>query len=126
MKDDILARAAKLVRQLFSFNPPHTSMKGSNMNQKKIFLSEQDIPKQWYNIAADMPSPPPPILHPGTGQPIGPDDLSPLFPMGLIILSPGIILSPRVYYRLQKTIGFYKVFQGFPMMSHYIIALGII
>jgi tryptophan synthase beta chain len=55
------------------------------MNQKKIFLSEQDIPKQWYNIAADMPNQPPPVLHPGTGQPIGPDDLAPLFPMGLIM-----------------------------------------
>jgi len=55
------------------------------MNLKKIVLSEQDIPKQWYNIAADMPNVPPPILHPGTGQPIGPDDLAPLFPMGLIL-----------------------------------------
>jgi tryptophan synthase beta chain len=55
------------------------------MMQKKIVLSEQDIPKQWYNIAADMPNQPPPILHPGTGQPIGPDDLAPLFPMGLIM-----------------------------------------
>ena len=55
------------------------------MNHKKIILSEQDIPKQWYNIAADMPNQPPPFLHPGTGQPIGPDDLTPLFPMGLIM-----------------------------------------
>lgn len=85
MNNEILDRATKLVRRLFSFNPPATSMKGSNMNQKKIFLSEQDIPKQWYNIAADMPNQPPPILHPGTGQPIGPDDLAPLFPMGLIM-----------------------------------------
>lgn len=85
MNNEILDRATKLVRRLFSFNPPATSMKGSNMNQKKIFLSEQDIPKQWYNIAADMPNKPPPILHPGTGQPIGPDDLAPLFPMGLIM-----------------------------------------
>ncbi len=55
------------------------------MNQKKIILSERDIPKQWYNIVADMPNLPPPILHPGTGKPIGPDDLAPLFPMGLIL-----------------------------------------
>ncbi|MCH7612213.1 MAG: TrpB-like pyridoxal phosphate-dependent enzyme [Candidatus Marinimicrobia bacterium] len=55
------------------------------MNLKKIILSEQDIPKQWYNIVADMPNLPPPILHPGTGKPIGPDDLAPLFPMGLIL-----------------------------------------
>ena len=55
------------------------------MSQKKIYLSEKEMPKQWYNIVADMPNPAPPILHPGTGQPIGPEDLAPLFPMGLIM-----------------------------------------
>ena len=55
------------------------------MPHKKITLTEQEIPKQWYNIAADMPNQPPPILHPGTGEPVGPDDLAPLFPMGLIM-----------------------------------------
>ncbi len=47
-------------------------------------LDESQIPKAWYNIAADLPKPPEPPLHPGTGQPIGPDDLAPLFPMSLI------------------------------------------
>ena len=51
---------------------------------KKIFLSEDDMPKTWYNIAADLTSAPLPPLHPGTLQPLGPDDLSPLFPMALI------------------------------------------
>lgn len=50
----------------------------------KIFLQEDDIPKNWYNLAADLPSPLPPVLHPGTLQPIGPADLEPLFPMSLI------------------------------------------
>jgi len=50
----------------------------------KITLPETDIPKDWYNLMADLPSPPPPPIHPGTGQPIGPDDLAPLFPMALI------------------------------------------
>jgi tryptophan synthase beta chain len=50
----------------------------------KIFLQEDDIPKSWYNLAADLPSPLPPVLHPGTLQPIGPADLEPLFPMSLI------------------------------------------
>jgi len=50
----------------------------------KFTLGEQDIPKFWYNIAADLPSPPPPVLHPGTRQPIGPDDLAPIFPMAVI------------------------------------------
>src|SRR3954464_177840 len=45
---------------------------------------EDRIPRSWYNIAADLPSPAPPPLHPGTGQPIGPGDLAPLFPMELI------------------------------------------
>jgi tryptophan synthase beta chain len=50
----------------------------------KILLDETEIPTRWYNIQADLPSPPPPVIHPGTGQPIGPQDLAPLFPMELI------------------------------------------
>ncbi|MBK9170206.1 MAG: TrpB-like pyridoxal phosphate-dependent enzyme [Bryobacterales bacterium] len=50
----------------------------------KYVLDESRIPRAWYNIMADLPSPPPPVLHPGTLQPIGPDDLAPLFPMSLI------------------------------------------
>src|SRR5208337_908637 len=45
---------------------------------------ETRIPKDWYNIVADLPRPPAPVLHPGTLQPIGPQDLEPLFPMALI------------------------------------------
>lgn len=52
--------------------------------QKKYLLSENDIPTQWYNIQADMPNPMLPPLHPGTKQPVGPQDLAPLFPMELI------------------------------------------
>src|SRR6185312_13173877 len=48
-------------------------------------LEESKIPKAWYNIVADLPTPPPPVLHPGTLQPIGPGDLAPLFPMALIM-----------------------------------------
>src|SRR5512147_2943465 len=43
------------------------------------------MPKKWYNIMADMPNKPAPPLHPGTKQPVGPDDLSPIFPMSLIL-----------------------------------------
>ena len=50
----------------------------------KILLGEKDIPQAWYNVMADMPVPPSPVIHPGTKQPIGPDDLAPLFPMDLI------------------------------------------
>ena len=56
------------------------------MNDRvKYLLDEGDLPKFWYNIAADLPSAPPAVLHPGTLQPIGPDDLAPLFPMALIM-----------------------------------------
>ena len=51
----------------------------------KYVLDESRIPKTWYNLAADLPKPLPPVLHPGTGQPIGPGDLAPLFPMALIM-----------------------------------------
>ncbi|MCH7521091.1 MAG: TrpB-like pyridoxal phosphate-dependent enzyme [Candidatus Marinimicrobia bacterium] len=55
------------------------------MDTVKYTLPETAIPKSYYNIIADLPTPPPPALHPGTGQPIGPDDLAPLFPMALIM-----------------------------------------
>jgi len=51
---------------------------------KKIFLDEQEIPRRWYNIQADMPTKLAPPLHPATKQPIGPADLAPIFPMELI------------------------------------------
>jgi len=51
----------------------------------KYLLDESRIPKTWYNLVADLPSPPPPVLHPGTMQPVGPDDLAPLFPTSLIM-----------------------------------------
>src|SRR5215469_8176148 len=51
----------------------------------KYLLPENRIPRAWYNIAADLPQPLPPVLHPGTGSPIGPADLAPLFPMPLIM-----------------------------------------
>ena len=52
--------------------------------QKKYLLGEERIPRRWYNIVSDFPEPPAPALHPGTGQPAGPDDLAAFFPMGLI------------------------------------------
>src|SRR5580693_2467908 len=54
-------------------------------DQVKFILDEKDIPKTWYNLAADLPTPLPPVLHPGTKQPVGPADLEPLFPMALIL-----------------------------------------
>jgi tryptophan synthase beta chain len=54
------------------------------MDTVKYVLDEKHIPKAWYNIAADIPKPAPPPLHPGTLKPLGPADLAPLFPMELI------------------------------------------
>ena len=51
---------------------------------KKIFLNEKDMPRQWYNIVADMPNKPLPPLHPGTRMPVPAKDLSPLFPEEII------------------------------------------
>ena len=52
--------------------------------QVKYLLNEDQIPTAWYNIQADLPEPVPPVLHPGTGLPIGPEDLAAIFPMALI------------------------------------------
>src|SRR6266487_2702482 len=51
----------------------------------KYLLSEDEIPRVWYNIAPDLPRPPEAVLHPGTKQPVTPDDFAPLFPMALIM-----------------------------------------
>jgi tryptophan synthase beta chain len=51
----------------------------------KFLLQEEDMPRVWYNIQADLHAPAPAVLHPGTGQPVGPADLAPLFPMEIIM-----------------------------------------
>ncbi len=50
----------------------------------KILLDEAQLPTHWYNIVPDLPTPPPPYLHPGTREPVGPEDLAPLFPEALV------------------------------------------
>jgi tryptophan synthase beta chain len=54
------------------------------MTDRKILLSEKEMPQQWYNIASDLKTPLAPPLHPATHKPLGPEDLAPLFPMALI------------------------------------------
>jgi tryptophan synthase beta chain len=53
--------------------------------KNRFLLKESEIPTKWYNVIPDLPGPPAPVLHPGTLQPVSPDDLAPLFPMGLIM-----------------------------------------
>jgi len=87
------------------------------MTPTKILLPEDELPTRWYNVLHDLPTPPPPVLHPGTGQPVGPDDLTPLFPMDLILQEvsqdqyvdiPGEVLDvyrlwrPRPLYRANR------------------------
>ncbi len=55
------------------------------VNTHKVVLDESEMPTRWYNLVPDLPSPPPPALHPGTLQPAGPEDFAPLFPMELIL-----------------------------------------
>src|SRR6185295_18162074 len=57
----------------------------ADVKRHKVELGEDEMPTRWYNILHDLPTPPPPVLHPGTGQPIGPEDLAPLFPIDLIL-----------------------------------------
>ncbi|MDQ1614252.1 MAG: tryptophan synthase beta chain [Actinomycetota bacterium] len=110
-------------------------------DQHKILLDESELPTRWYNIIPDLPSPPPPPLHPGTLQPVGPDDLAPLFPMDLIMQEvtqdsyvdiPDEVLdvyrlwrpSPLFRaHRLEKALGtpariYYKYEGGSPAGSH--------
>src|SRR5579864_3133399 len=69
----------------FALCSPLSHMATRAAQQTKFLLDESQLPRRWYNIRADMPTAPQPVLHPGTGQPVGPDDLAPLFPMELIL-----------------------------------------
>jgi tryptophan synthase beta chain len=80
---------------------------------KKIILSENDLPKQWYNIQADLPKPLPPVIHPGTKQPIVPDDLAPLFPMSLIMQE----VSQERFIDIPKPVlDVYKIWRPSPLV----------
>ena len=70
------------------------------MNRTKFILDEKDMPTRWYNILPDLPEPLPPVLHPGTGKPVTPDDLAPLFPMALIMQE----FSPEKYIEIPEEV----------------------
>ena len=82
-------------------------------DQVKYVLSESDIPKSWYNVTADLPKPLPPVLHPGTKQPVGPADLEPLFPMELILQE----VSAERYIDIPEPIrDVYRMWRPSPLM----------
>ena len=100
------------------------------MERLKVFLEESDMPRQWYNIQADLPTPMKPPLHPGTGQPIKAEDLAPVFPMNLIeqevsaqrwIDIPEPVLEKYFLYRptpLQRAVNFEKLLDA-PVKIYY-------
>ncbi len=79
------ASAKKPARKSAKSAPKKVAIARVPAGTRKIQMGEERIPKAWYNIMADLPVPLPPPLHPGTLQPVGPDDLAPLFPMALIL-----------------------------------------
>jgi tryptophan synthase beta chain len=82
------------------------------MSPTKILLPENEMPRQWYNILADLPKPMPPVLHPGTKQPVGPQDLAPLFPMELIKQE----VSAEQYIDIpDEVLDIYKLWRPSPM-----------
>ena len=83
------------------------------MDQIKFLLEESEMPKAWYNIQADLVKPLPPVMHPGTGQPIGPQDLAVLFPMELIKQE----VSQERYIDIPEPIrDIYRLYRPSPLM----------
>ncbi len=83
------------------------------MDDTKVLLSDQEMPTRWYNIQADLPKSLPPVIHPGTRQPIGPDDLAPLFPMALIMQE----VSQDRYIDIPEEVqDVYKIWRPSPLM----------
>jgi len=86
------------------------------MKNRKILLTENEIPDKWYNIIADMPNKPLPPLHPGTKEPIGPDALAPLFPMDLIMQE----VSPEKWIDIPDEVrDIYTLWRPTPMYRAY-------
>jgi tryptophan synthase beta chain len=80
--------------------------------QTKFLLSENQIPTHWYNVIPDLPGPMAPVIHPGTKQPVTPDDLLPLFPMGLIEQE----MSPERWVKIPDEVReIYKIWRPSPL-----------
>jgi tryptophan synthase beta chain len=86
------------------------------MKTTKYILAEKDLPTQWYNVQADLPEPLPPPLHPGTGQPLGPADLAPLFPMELIMQE---VSQERWIDIPEELQDIYKIWRPTPLIRAY-------
>jgi tryptophan synthase beta chain len=85
----------------------------ANSNQTRFLLNEEDLPKFWYNIMADSPVPPTPVLHPGTKEPVTPDFLSVLFPMELILQE----ISQERFIEIPEAVReIYKLYRPTPLI----------
>ncbi len=85
----------------------------TNANQTRFLLNESDLPKFWYNINADSPVPPAPVLHPGTKEPVTPDFLSVLFPMELILQE----ISQEQFIQIPEEVReIYKLYRPTPLI----------
>ncbi len=84
--------------------------------QKKFLLTEKEMPAKWYNIVADMPNKPKPPLHPVTKEPIGPEDLAPLFPMGLIKQE---VTTERYIDIPEEVLDLYRAYRPSPLFRAY-------
>ena len=82
-------------------------------DQTRFLLNETDLPKFWYNVQADSPVPPTPVLHPGTLEPVTPDFLSVLFPMELIMQE---IATDRYIPIPQEVREIYKLYRPTPLI----------
>ena len=82
-------------------------------DQTRYQLNESDLPKFWYNINADSPVPPTPVLHPGTLEPVTPDFLSVLFPMDLILQE----ISTERYIEIpEEVLEIYRLYRPTPLL----------
>jgi tryptophan synthase beta chain len=82
------------------------------MEENKIYLSEREMPKAWYNILPDLPEPLPPVIHPKTRKPVKPEDLAPIFPMSLIMQE----FSPERWIEIpDEILNAYKIYRPTPL-----------
>jgi len=85
----------------------------ANSTRTRFLLNEEDLPKFWYNINADSPVPPAPVLHPGTKEPVTPDFLSVLFPMELILQE----ISQERFIEIPEAVReIYKLYRPTPLI----------
>lgn len=88
-------------------------MSTKNQTQTRFLLAESDLPRYWYNINADMPVSPAPVLHPQTMEPVTPDFLAVLFPMELILQE----VSTERYIEIPAEVReIYKLYRPTPLM----------